>query len=522
MAKQAYEFDPNTPDGHTQPQHPELSKTRIFLPCRHKGTGFTLLSDRSDAIFASALTHCLPELLDRVDNTIEKKGFCTLLAPVLGVDSFHDFSDSTKGSHWSHFFSSGSQIAAEFKATLVSVKDSLGQLIHQLPENIDLCQSLAVDVESIKPLSTGTKPPSLQRTITQERYKLIATLLEKQVLELDLHDPRRRSFLNYDKFSSQLFSSLPNNQLIPPSRVFREAAANQLGLPSPMCRHFVGARIRNSANCHQMNLDPHGFSLTRVTGVHGSSRTPLHNEIQRTLAREARACGLRVQETPSNVLTVALTNEQAEAIANGAAPDVQTRVIPDLAIQSNDVTPRKYYDIKTLASGPFYDEHFRADKEPYSQIVNFRAKQVAKEYETATRRHDRAINPDLPANEKGPMQAALAAIGGVQGLAFGGYAEASKSVHQLVGEIAEEQAEAMMDALGCQTAKQAQRVLKELLRRKLGIRVALGWAELKIRVFDEAVSPHARQLMGIAEEAEDELIVQRNQRLNWVGPQRHR
>ena len=346
----------------------------------------------------------------------------------------------------------------------------------------------------------GTVFSSIQTTFSRLIHEDTSKQLVQRALALDVDDPRRCAALNCDKFSASIFSALPSQDIVPSSIVFREAAANYLGAPSPICRHTVGFPIRSSSSNHShKSVDVHGHNLTTATCVPGCGRTPLHNIIQKELVFEVRRCGLSVDVTPGDVIFASLSNEQIESlISDPQSNRIQTTVFPDICIHwDNPDKPPTYYDIKTL--GHTQDYHCAAPPpptRPQNHTINNRERRVRRDYENKTNALDsRLVDHPLVPGQFGPLRARrLAAIGGVNGLAFGAYAEASQGIMELIDEIANQQ-EFLWNRFGCNCPFEAKGILKRMIRNRLGLKVAFGWAELKFRVHSKAVKSHPSDVL---------------------------
>ena len=81
------------------------------------------------------------------------------------------------------------------------------------------------------------------------------------------------------------------------------------------------------------------------------------------------------------------------------------------------------------------------------------------------------------------MESKLELMGGVTGLGFGFYGEASKEVHALLDDVAEEMAERFLDLYALSGGlKQAKAMAKRCIRRKWALTCAFGWSALKLEV----------------------------------------
>ena len=158
----------------------------------------------------------------------------------------------------------------------------------------------------------------------------------------------------------------------------------------------------------------------------------------------------------------------------------------------NGQQPR-LYDIKTLGNT---QQYIRSPSTVLQQchVVDERGSQVNHEYQEAARRIDRQLQPDLAPSERGAMESKLRQHGEVKGLAFGFYSEASSDMRDLIRYWVRARAGPSARAMGMdwtQVANWARRGILYLY--SIGMRVAIGWARLKIKVLNSAVLGRARR-----------------------------
>lgn len=509
--------DPTRPDGTEPSTHPGFSASRIHMPCRFKGTGFTLPSERHHAAFTNALMMSVPQMVCRDGHT---PGYYELLRPTLdhsdpAVESaFKDFEKSDLLPHWAPFLASRSPISAELHNSFSTLRETLSNLArpeHQ-PDHPDaepLCESLAGDLDTTKPVNTK----SFQKSVSHTFYQLKYLSLCDQANDLDNHDPRRLAFTNSDEFSIQLFSAYPTNEFVPTSLVFREASRTLLGLPSLLCRHHVNQLIRNSTNSTPQRVDAYGLALTRVNGLKGSSRTPLHNAIQKTMACLLRRFGYTATENPVDLFMNPITEEMMQAIQSGDLADYQSTIIPDLVLRSPTDSSTTVVDFKTLSDSHSYT---------HAGAVNKRANEVKNEYKRTARLLDTLAlgyprTHRRPEDQIGPREAQVAAAN-VEGLVFGTYSEVSNSVRALIKKVADDRACEAMRSMGCENLRHATQVIKEMFRKKLGLVASIEWAKLRVRVFYHGVSKIRALDEELVDEGEQDYLLLRNPGLNGPVP----
>ena len=112
--------------------------------------------------------------------------------------------------------------------------------------------------------------------------------------------------------------------------------------------------------------------------------------------------------------------------------------------------------------------------------------QVNHEYQNAAQRIDRQLQPNLAPNEKGALEQKLRQYGEVKGLAFGFYSETSSDMNDLIRYWTRARTQSSALSLGMDEIQAAHWVRKSIMH-SIGMRVAIGWARLKIEVLNGAV-----------------------------------
>ena len=84
------------------------------------------------------------------------------------------------------------------------------------------------------------------------------------------------------------------------------------------------------------------------------------------------------------------------------------------------------------------------------------------------------------------MESKLNQYGEVKGLAFGFYSEASSDVHDLIRYWVRARTESSAVEMGIDEDRAALRIRQDIMH-SIGMRVALGWARLKISILNNAV-----------------------------------
>ena len=247
-------------------------------------------------------------------------------------------------------------------------------------------------------------------------------------------------------------------------------------------------------------VDPYGFALSNWNGM---SRTPLHNALVNSVAYFMRAAGSAKVE-PRDLL-LAETGALQPLRSRPRAPQ-QTSIIPDILYSTDclaaSASQQQLYDVKTLGGGA--NNYTNTGRSDPKRATDARADKVAGEYRNKARKIDHDLDTTLAADQLGELERSLTRYGGVRGLCFGFYAEASRSVHQLVKELAEKMVETSephrTDNEKVGDPAVAKRI--KLMERKLGLVCAFGWAQLKLQALFRIRS---KQESGVAKAIAAEL-----------------
>jgi hypothetical protein len=134
-------------------------------------------------------------------------------------------------------------------------------------------------------------------------------------------------------------------------------------------------------------------------------------------------------------------------------------MIPDMGVQLESRSQPDYFDIKTIGHTADYHKSLPADvpmKQAYGRVVQARAARVSTEYERKARQLDEKLVGPVGEDQLGPLGARLQAIGGVKGLAFGAYGEASKGIGEFLHAIAKDKAATQWQNLDLNGARDLQ------------------------------------------------------------------
>ena len=232
-----------------------------------------------------------------------------------------------------------------------------------------------------------------------------------------------RAWANRDKLSSSWLQCLPgpdglNNQ------AFSEAMALLLCLPSPACRDRVGARVG------RRTVDIYGDSVMSeiLPGDHWRIR---HDKVKMAIhslcvwARlpvTVEVWGLFSHLIPAASLTRMERGRKRQAI------------VPDFRIEMPTPTGGSSPQLAELKMISCCETWYPAGGN--TRGTDKRAGGLQQEYRKKARKVDQEVL-GLAEGEKGPVERRLDDFGGLLGLCFGAWGEASEGVHQLVQSLAE-------------------------------------------------------------------------------------
>ena len=213
-------------------------------------------------------------------------------------------------------------------------------------------------------------------------------------------------------------------------------------MPSPALLPHVGKQFQRRKGGPAV-CDAYGDELCAAM-LTGNGMQIHHDCCVRTLVGMAMSAGVRVQEEVYNVFSPAVPEAHRVAVAKqqqGKIPDIimhlreKQRDANGGLAESSTVRPCMM-ELKTIHYGP---QRYGPARDGSTMAVDKRARTVPREYDTALKKADVkwcGTSPD--GDEIGPMRAVLRAHGRLRALVFGCVAEASKDVHALIRNLAQE------------------------------------------------------------------------------------
>ena len=352
--------------------------------------------------------------------------------------------------------------------------------------------------------------------VTAEFYALRELRLHQICEDLGVADERSMALQNVDVFSAVIFTALPGRFAPSSNEVFQVAAAAFLGVP---CRHFGAHRTVRGvrAGRHRpegITMDSYGFGLSNWEGV---SRTPFHNTLMHAIARKMRWAGRFVQMEPRGFLLGDMAALEAQGNRRGRpGRGESTQIIPDLVdsdFPGASRSDQRLRDIKTHGGGDNYRHALNVPNSTRS--VDKCADAVNGQYRHKAKKIDKLCNPGLGATEVGPLQRQLQRHGGAQGLAFGFYGEASRSIHELAKELAEEIAGQPDEDWICSMGENRASKVRNSIIKDWGLAATFGFAEFKLKglykirkgnLLSRGAAIAMQEDMALQEEAENPAI----------------
>ena len=302
------------------------------LPIKERGMGLRSMVSSIPAAFLGSCEMALPFFTG-------EGGQCQLLQGVLG-----DIRESGEGQRWAQLLQSGSRTGTEFRLCWEKLQLEGRECSAFLGERLD--SHLAVPVEG---LGEGRTDGSTRQLVTSQLEKLRAKVLSRA---LTLHpDQTARpvwGWPQFDKFSCAWLLATPSPDTFLSSKLFREAMASHLFLPSPACQSHLGqptGYVDRQGN--PTIVDPHGDVVMSTSLCHDTWRTR-HNDVQRALVAkayearvevEAEVIGLFRQQIPEQAFNQGGELESCRQ-RNGCIPDLLLGFPVPLDPRPGDYRPR--------------------------------------------------------------------------------------------------------------------------------------------------------------------------------------
>ena len=425
------------------------------LPIKERGMGLRSMVDTIPTAFLGALEMSLPFLTGQ-------EGQCKLLEPILG-----DIREVDERRRWRTLIASGCRTARELQECWGGLQLEARECAAYL--GVRLEDHLAVPLEG---LGEGRVDGTTRQFVSQQRERLRAKVLS-QALTLH-HDQTARpvwGWPQFDKFSCSWLLATPSVDTFLSSKLFREAMASHLFLPSPVCQGRLGQPTGyKDRQGNPTYVDTFGDVVMSTTLCHDTWRTR-HNDIQRALVSKAYEARVEVD---AEVIGLFRDLIPAEAFGPGGELETQRQrngCIPDLRLGLQvplDPRPQGYYprlgrrpaappsevetaslpprplpsgltkrflaELKAMGAGS--SRYPRGQANSRDKQVNRRARALPAEYRGKLQKLDSAFHDTRP-GEVGPCQARFENLGGILELVVGAFGEVSADLDRLITALAE-------------------------------------------------------------------------------------
>ena len=425
------------------------------LPIKERGMGLRSMVSTIPAAFLGSCEMSLPFLTG-------DGGQCQLLQGVLG-----DIRSAADGYRWQTLLRSGSRTGREFRDCWEKLQKEGRECAAFLGEGLD--SHLAIPVEG---LGEGRTDGSTRQLVTGQLEKLRSRVLSRA---LTLHpDQTARpvwGWPQFDKFSCAWLLATPSPDTFLSSKLFREAMASHLFLPSPACQSHLGQPTGyNDRQGNPTLVDKFGDVVMSTSLCHDTWRTR-HNDVQRALVAkayesrvevEAEVIGLFRQQIPDQAFGPGGELETCRQ-RNGCIPDLlfgfpvpldprpenyhprpgrrpavrpepaAAPPVPRRPVPTGEID-RSLAELKCISAGP--SRYPRGLPSSRDSAVNRRARALPAEYRRKLSHIDTAYH-GTGAGQVGPCVARLETFGSILELVVGAFGEASSDLDRVVTALAE-------------------------------------------------------------------------------------
>ena len=308
----------------------------------------------------------------------------------------------------------------------------------------------------------------------EQMEKLWGKVLKK-VLD-NCPDRRVRPVMSWgerDKLSSAWLLALPAGDTCLSSPVFAEAAAALLCIPSPACADKIGYEVGDR------RVDQFGDQVQAARGVEGDDWRKRHDNIKMMISRLLRWAKMPFQCEVFNMFAHLIPQDGLSRMERGRK---RQGLVPDFLLELDGERGQKkdeLAELKVICCCPSRYKMFPPPPPPHREFVKAvdrRARVLTDEYVKKARDVDRVYG-GAPEGTVGRVQRKLEDFGGVRGLVFGAFSEASEGVQTLVHELAASRLKAEGLQQGRETVKGELGVLVGQMRRLLSVASVRAQAE---------------------------------------------
>jgi hypothetical protein len=434
-----------------------LTVRRLRLPARLRGGGIRSMLDLATAAYAGAVCRCLPLLIDSFTSHGEaRQGFMPALLPLFGAGSFDAVLLGTSP-RFQHFLSMDTPTSLALVDAWTTMQMEAGE-----PSEGALAANVA---------EAGYNVHKVQATLTRERERCRHTRLDAAMRSLSCTDIRRAAWLNADRYSSVWVAAWPTSDAWLDDAEFMEVTTRYFGLPSPACRPLLGQQIAGS----RTQLDAYGFKLCSLP-VPGDGWRSQHDTLKWRLFEDSREMGLRPTAEVYGLFAPLLPQTARHELDSLPARKRQG-LVPDLMAEcrADSEAPARatLLELKTL----HYGSSTYPNSEEQGHAVARRAAAIEREYLGKARHLDRRWL-DTAEGHQGPIEVKLRGFGGVRGLVFGAWAEASPDVDWFLSQLAESGSVCHRSALESPSTDDAKAAITWILQRRWGMAAVRANARL--------------------------------------------
>ena len=433
---------------------------RLRLPTKHFGGGIRSRVWLRHAAFVASTCGVLARLLDTADGAI---GFYPEAAAWLGDGAF----DRSNPRPYETLHAAGGSLSDALKASWETMQLEAG--VQPGDEDVSGRGHL-LQACTGTPLGHCGDARGYQKRLTMQLQAAELDSLTAAFDILDVKDRRRVAWRSMTKDSTRWATSFPNTAGALCNRTFTFTVAAYFGVKQPALAPYVGRRMTTTAGGI---IDEFGDVLAGRSHPGGGWYRG-HNANVHVLLDWMHDAGLSARAEVAGILTAGLppaarAQAAAELRSTGRS---WSQIIPDIVVTIDGRD--RCFDMKVVHYGKSrYGATWKAAP-TQADAVNRRAAQVASEYLNHARKLDAAY-AQTPAGTIGPVERALADLGGAIGLCYGAFGEASRTVADLHGAIAAAMAHSHWRELGYCSFAHA----KGCIRADLGAECALTHAREK-------------------------------------------
>ena len=230
------------------------------------------LVETSPVVFYGALEMSLPFLTG-------DGGICPILEEVIGrVESPY---------RWQQLLQSGSRTAREFKVSWGALRLDFSSSCTFLNQDLYGPLLSSVDVAGGE-CTDGSTRKTVTHILEEQRYKVISEALKNHP---DRSARAVTAFQNFDKMSGAWILALPTPSTGLSGRVFSEAVAAHLCLPSPAIREWVGKPVGRN----RRTIDAYADAVLNCRDIPGDSWKIRHDTAKLAIVNECHMSKLPVE-----------------------------------------------------------------------------------------------------------------------------------------------------------------------------------------------------------------------------------